>query len=120
MTKLILSAVLAAGLGACAGGGYDYDVNAAVSTNGDMVEVSPGVYAIEGYDQPLFYANNSYWLYSNGGWYASPRYDGGWRFEARPPRMILGIHQPYAWAHRRHHDRDDRWHAYNRHFRDHR
>jgi hypothetical protein len=117
MTKLILSAVLAAGLAACAGGGYDYDVNAAVSSNGDMVEVSPGVYAVEGYDQPLFYANNTYWLYTNNGWYTSPRYNGGWRFEAHPPRAVLHIHQPYAWVHHRH---GDRYRAYNHRYRDHR
>lgn len=117
MNKLILSAVLAAALGACGEGGYDYDMDATVS-NGGMVEVGPGVYALEGYDEPVFYANNSYWLYSNGGWYASPYYNRGWRFEAQPPRVIMGIRQPYAWVHRRHWDRDDRYRAYNRRFRD--
>ena len=109
MSKLILSGLLAAALAACAGGGYDYGVNASVSAGvpDNMVEVSPGVYAMEGYDQPLFYANGNYWLYSNGGWYTSPYYTGGWSYVQRPPSVIIGIDHPYAWTR-------GRYNAYNR------
>lgn len=119
MSKLIVSAVFAAVLAACGGGyGYQYGVSASVATPNNLVEVSPGVYAVQGYDEPLFYANNSYWLYQDGAWYRSPYYTGGWSYVQQPPRVILGIQRPYAWVHGRYNAYNGRnYRQYNRYNR---
>ncbi len=92
----LLGAALAGG---CAG---TYSTGAYVSTP-DLVYVSPGVYAVANYSDPVFYANNYYWRYYDGYWYSSPYYTGGWRYDRTPPRVIARINQPYVRYYR---DRD--------------
>lgn len=83
--------------GACAGSGTaTYGVSASYSTP-DLAYVSPGVYVVADYDQPVFYTNNLYWRYDNGTWYQSRYYDRGWRYSA-PPRALVTINQPYAYV----------------------
>lgn len=62
--------------------------------------ISPGVGVVTNSDYPVFYYDNSYWLYNNGYWYTSPYYNGGWVY-ATPPPVLLSIGNPYAYRHYR-------------------
>lgn len=44
----------------------------------EMVYVAPNVWVVEDYDEPVFYASDSYWLYRGGIWYRSSYYDRSW------------------------------------------
>lgn len=94
---LVMSAALAGG---CAGSGTVYygggGTLTATTVAPDLVYVSPGVQVVADYDYPVFYADNFYWRYDNGGWYRSSWYTGGWAY-ATPPRAVLGIDRPYAY-----------------------
>lgn len=94
---LLLGAATLAG--GCAGtSGYaTYSVTATIP---ELVYVAPGVYAVAGYGQPIFYAGNSYWRYYDGGWYRSNRYTGGWYREPRPPVVVMRIERPTAYYYR--------------------
>ena len=74
---------ISVGLAACTGSGsavYGGSVSAGVAYGAEppLVEVSPDVWVVEGYDEPVFYTENSYWLYRSGNWYRSSYYDRGW------------------------------------------
>ena len=91
LLPLLLGVTLAS---ACAG---SYRASATVSTSTpDLVYVSPGVYAVAGYSDPVYYADNYYWRYDDGYWYRSNYYTGGWQYYARPPVVISRIDRPYA------------------------
>ncbi len=62
--------------------------------SGDLVEVSPGVEVVAGYDEPVFFADDYYWAYRGGIWYSSPWYRGGWVRAERVPGHISGIAHP--------------------------
>jgi hypothetical protein len=99
---LAFGGAVAAGAG-CAGGTAGYSVSASYSSP-DLAYVSPGVYVVEDYDQPVFYTNNAYWRYDGGRWYVSNYYNRGWRYAA-PPRTLVSIRQPRAYVHYRGHVR---------------
>lgn len=63
--------------------------------------VAPDVSVVAGYDYPVFYSNNNFWMYNSGVWYRSPYYDRGWVY-ATPPVALRGIANPYAYVHYRH------------------
>jgi hypothetical protein len=94
MQRLLIPLILGATLaGACAG--TTYSASATLATP-DLVYVSPGVYAVAGFSDPIFYANNYYWRYDDGYWYRSRFYDRGWGYVTQPPRVISRIDRPYA------------------------
>lgn len=91
------TSALVAGAG-CGGGGYaTYSVSSGYAQP-RMAYVSPGVYVIEDYHQPVFYTNNLYWRYDNGVWYQSRFYDRGWRYSRMTPRALVTIDRPYAYV----------------------
>lgn len=51
-----------------------------------LVELYPGVWVIEDYDDPVFYADGFYWWYRDDGWYRSHYHTGGWVFSSPTPR----------------------------------
>ena len=63
-----------------------------------MVEVSPGVMVIEDYDEPVFYSDGYYWLYSDGVWLRSHYHTGGWVRYHSVPRGIVSIRSPRAYV----------------------
>lgn len=91
LIPLILGATLA---GAC-GAGTTYTASATLATP-DLVYVSPGVYAVANYSDPIYYADNHYWRYDDGYWYRSRNYTSGWTYAPRPPVVISRIDRPYA------------------------
>jgi len=56
---------------------------------------APGVHVIAGWDQPMYYVDNGYWYWHDGGWMT---YWGGSWVWASPPRALVGIREP--WRHR--------------------
>ena len=63
-----------------------------------LVWIGPGVWVVEDYGQAVFYANNSYWMYSNGIWYSSSYYNDGFvRVSVVPPALIR-VRRPYRYV----------------------
>ncbi len=73
-------------------------VGARVEAEPAMVEVSPGVMVIEDYDEPVFYSDGYYWLYSDGIWLRSSYHNGGWVRWNNVPRGIVSIRSPRAYV----------------------
>jgi hypothetical protein len=69
--------------------------------SGDLVEVSPGVEVIADYNEPIFFADDFYWVNRGGFWYQSGWYGGGWARAGNVPARISGISHPEAYAHYR-------------------
>ena len=63
-----------------------------------MVEVSPGVMVIEDYNEPVFYSDGYYWLYSDGGWMRSSYHNGGWVRHHAVPARLHGIRNPRGYV----------------------
>jgi hypothetical protein len=95
MALALGSSALVAG---CVGSGRaGYAVSASYSQP-DLAYVSPGVYVVADYNEPVFYTDNSYWRFHNGYWYRSNYYDRGFTYYQRPPRAVLSIDRPYAYV----------------------
>jgi hypothetical protein len=69
-----------------------------------LVEVSPGVWVIEDYNEPVFYADGFYWWYRDDGWYRSNYHDSGWVYVRSAPSVIVRIDRPRAYVHYRGND----------------
>ncbi|HVV87640.1 MAG TPA: hypothetical protein VHE35_31580 [Kofleriaceae bacterium] len=99
MFALLVTAALAGGCMVHGHAGVAYTSDGYASGNGDLVYVSPGVYAVADYDQPVFYSDDAYWLYRDGDWYRSGYYTGGWVHVRTPPSAVLSINRPTAYVH---------------------
>ncbi|HEU5058360.1 MAG TPA: hypothetical protein VFU21_17630 [Kofleriaceae bacterium] len=73
-------------------------VGATVHAEPALVEVSPGVMVIEDYDEPVFYSDGYYWLYSDGVWLRSSYHTGGWVRVRTVPTRIVSIRSPRAYV----------------------
>jgi hypothetical protein len=99
LLMLIALATTTAAIGAgCAGDGTVRYTATATYSQPSLAYVSPGVYVVEDYDQPVFYSNNVYWRYNNGLWYQSRYHDRGFVYYSRPPRAVVSIQRPYAYV----------------------
>lgn len=124
MQRILLPVVAALGLATgCythgdVGVGYSYGYAAPAPS---LYYVSPGVSVVAYSDYPVFYSDNYYWMYSNGLWYRSSYYGGGWVVWHDVPYRIRTIDRPYRYARYR---PDPRWsrpvHAPRGGVRDHR
>jgi hypothetical protein len=111
MTRILLSSVVAAALGACVGsgtmtyggGGYvgPAPVDGTYDATPDLVAVDgdPSVQVIADYDEPVFYSDSYYWRFYDGGWYRSNVYTGGWVYWDAPPAAVVRIGRPTAYVH---------------------
>lgn len=99
-TSLVLCGLL--GLGAATSGcvaSGTVRTRAYVETSSpDLVYVSPGVYVIADYDEPVFYSGGSYWLYRDGFWFRSHVHTGGWSRAYSTPVAVRRIHRPNAYV----------------------
>jgi hypothetical protein len=68
---------------------------------GDLVEVSPGVEVVADYDEPIFFANDYYWVNRGGYWYSSTWYGGGWIRATSVPHGVMVIQRPRDYIHYR-------------------
>jgi len=64
----------------------------------DLVEVSPGVWVVEDYDEPVFYSEGSYWLYRDGIWFRSHVHTGSWVRVRSTPVVVARISTPRAYV----------------------
>jgi len=101
MTKT-LALLLSASLAACAG-------EAAVHYSGDSntpelvaIETDPSVMVVANADEPIFYTENTYYLYRNDHWYRSSSHRGDWARVETPPDHVRRIEQPRTYVHYRH------------------
>jgi hypothetical protein len=74
---------------------------ATVDENGDLVEISPGVEVVADYNEPIFFADDYYWVNRGGIWYSSTWYGGGWGRGRDVPGHISSISRPEGYAHYR-------------------
>jgi hypothetical protein len=84
----VLVAALALASGGCLGqahlsGGYQ-------AADPILVELQPGVWVIEDYDQPVFYADGFFWMYRDDGWYRSRDHVSGWAYVRAAPQVVTG------------------------------
>jgi hypothetical protein len=65
-----------------------------------LVEVSPGVWVVENYHEPIFYDNGYYWRYDNNVWYRSRYHSNGWVHVGhhQVPRAVVRIDRPGRYA----------------------
>ena len=102
MRNVLLALLI--GTAACTSGvaysptGYGYGYNYEPAP--DLVSIGPGVQVIANYNVPIFYSNGYYWRNYGGHWYRSYSYRGGWH-AAYPPRAVLGVRRPGAYAYYR-------------------
>jgi len=102
MRQHIQSIVIAASLAAMQGCYTDaaYPEYADDGT-GDLVEISPGVEVLADWNEPIFFADDFYWVFRGGFWFRSGWYGGGWaRWDNVPPH-VRGIAHPESYAHYR-------------------
>ncbi len=101
---ILTGAMLAALLGAtgCATNGYS---TVGVSASYDyperarLVYVGDGLWVVANQPRPIFYSDGLYWMYTDRGWYRSPRFGYGWQFTYRVPPVIWQIDRPRAYVH---------------------
>src|SRR5262245_39141904 len=43
-----------------------------------LVEVESGIWVVRDYDYPVYFVDNTYWVFKDGIWYRSSSYEGGW------------------------------------------
>ncbi|NVB80644.1 MAG: hypothetical protein HOV81_19775 [Kofleriaceae bacterium] len=94
---------VASSLAAChSTGDVQYSGEVAV-TSPALVQVTPGVQVVEDADEPLFFADGSYWLYRDNVWLRSDNYRGGFaRVDlVTVPQDIRVIERPQIYAHYR-------------------
>jgi hypothetical protein len=91
--------VVASFVGGCVVHGRTH-VRAGVAVEGpsNLVEVSPGVWVVEDYHEPVFYSDNYYWAYRSGIWYRSSYYDYGFARVSVVPARVRTIRRPRAYV----------------------
>jgi hypothetical protein len=97
-----LAFILSASLAACAG---QAEVRySGTTTDPELVamDTDPEVMVVSNADEPVFYSDNSYWLYRDSRWYRSSSYRGGWAREDRVPEHVRRIERPEVYVHFRH------------------
>jgi hypothetical protein len=93
--------IVTAALGACTGTGQvEYGGGVAV-TAPDLIEVQPGVQVIADADRPLFFVDGAYFLYRDGIWLRSDRYDRDFVRASVVPDRLRVIGEPQAYVHYR-------------------
>lgn len=92
----VLTAVLAT---ACAG-------QTEVHYSGDgarpvlvAIERAPDVRVVANADEPIFFTDNTFWLYRNDTWWRSGSHRTGWVRAEAPPERVTRISQPSQYVH---------------------
>jgi hypothetical protein len=101
MTKT-LAFLLSASLAACAGEAEVQYSGAATAPELVAMDDDPSVMVVANSDEPIFFSDNSYWLYRDNHWLRSRSHRGGWARVDQPPEHIRRIERPTAYVHFRH------------------
>jgi hypothetical protein len=96
-----LAFVLSACLAGCAG---QAEVRYSGATDPELVTMDsdPSVMIVANADEPVFYSDNSYWLFRDRQWYRSSTHRGGWARVEQPPEHVRRIERPETYVHFRH------------------
>ncbi len=94
---LLLTLLLATATTGCVVRG-NVGARAYVEPQAELVYVSPGVYVVADYDEPVFYSDNYYWAQRDGYWYRSGYYSGGWVRVQSAPHVIAQIDRPRGYV----------------------
>jgi hypothetical protein len=97
-TTLLAVLLTSALAGGCTISGRAHTSPGYAHSSAELVYVSPGVYAVANYHEPVFYSDNSYWLYRDNTWYRSGYYTGGWTRVRSAPRAVISIERPHAYV----------------------
>jgi hypothetical protein len=62
------------------------------------VQISPGIYVVEDYHEPVFYSDGWYWRYYGGVWYRSSYHSHGWVRWRHVPHGVARIHNPQVYV----------------------
>jgi len=90
LTKLALVIVCSLGVAGCT----PYGVAVATPAIGGQW-VAPGVQVVDGWQDPVFFADNGYWWWSDNGWMS---WDGrGWMWGQPPVVLSTGIRDPWRY-----------------------
>jgi hypothetical protein len=98
MTKT-LAFLLTASLAACAGQAEVRYTGSASTPELVAMDADPSVMVVANADEPLFYSENTYWLYRDNHWYRSSSHRGGWARADSPPEHIRRIERPQTYVH---------------------
>ncbi len=63
-----------------------------------LVAIEPDVKVVADAEEPMFFADRSYWLFHDGQWHRSATVRGPWVLERKPPGAVLRIDQPFAYT----------------------
>lgn len=94
---LLSSAALGLGATGCMVQGR-VSSGAVVVAEPTLVEVSSGVWVVEDYSEPVFYADNYYWAYRGNTWFRSTIHTGGWIRVQSAPHVVLSVGQPHRYV----------------------
>jgi hypothetical protein len=101
MTKTLAFFLTAALTTACAG-------QSEVHYSGDgtrpelvAIEDSPEVSVVANADEPIFFTDNTFWLYRSNTWWRSSSHRSGWTRADAPPPKVTRISQPTRYVHYR-------------------
>jgi hypothetical protein len=99
IVALVVGVMLAA---ACAGtADVQYAGDVRVSSP-ELIPIDRDVHVLADADEPVFYTDNSYWLYRNQRWYRSDSHVGRWTYVEDVPRPLRRIErEPQAYVHYR-------------------
>jgi hypothetical protein len=97
-----LAFLLTAALAACAGQAEVRYSSGASDPELVAMDTDPGVMVVANADEPVFYSDNSYWLYRDSHWYRSSSHRGGWARIDQAPEHLRRIDRPEAYVHFRH------------------
>src|SRR6185436_9008156 len=63
------------------------------------LDTDPSVMVIANADEPVFYSENTYWLFRDDHWYRSSSHRSGWVRVDQPPEHLRRIDRPSAYVH---------------------
>ncbi len=97
-----LALILTASLAACAGTAEVRYAGNATEPELVAMDTDPSVMVVANADEPVFYSENTYWLYRDNHWYRSSSHRGHWARIDTPPEHIRRIDRPSVYVHFRH------------------
>jgi hypothetical protein len=94
-----LAFILTASLAACAGQAEVRYAGNAAAPELVAMDTDSSVMVVVNADEPVFYSENTYWLYRDNHWYRSSSHRGRWARIDTPPEHIRRIDRPSAYVH---------------------
>jgi len=96
MTTRIAALLLATAIGGCA---VQHRYTGQVTVrDSSLVAIEPDIKVVADAEEPMFFANSSYYLFHDGAWHKSAGVNGPWQLDRKPPGAVLRMTQPYAYT----------------------